>query len=148
MVGYSDSGKQVGYVASSVALRHAQQALAAITERAGVSLTVFHGRGGALGRGGGPASDAIRAQPASAVRGRLRVTEQGETVTARYGQPAIAERDLELTLGAILSASASERAAPDTTDEQLLARAADSARDAYLALTDDEDLLARYTVAA
>jgi phosphoenolpyruvate carboxylase len=150
MVGYSDSGKQVGYVASSMALRRAQLALADISQRHDVTLTVFHGRGGALGRGGGPASDAIRAQPASAVRGRLRVTEQGETVTARYAQPAIAERDLELTIGAVLAASAAERTAPHVAgaDEDLLARAADRARDAYLGLTRDEDKLARYTVAA
>jgi phosphoenolpyruvate carboxylase len=151
MVGYSDSGKQVGYVASSMALRRAQLGLAELTAKAGVTLTVFHGRGGALGRGGGPASDAIRAQPAAAVRGRLRVTEQGETVTARYAQPAIAERDLELTLGAVLAASAAERTTSgpsDIADEEQLARAADAARDAYLALTSDEDRLASYTVAA
>jgi phosphoenolpyruvate carboxylase len=151
MVGYSDSGKQVGYVASSMALRRAQLALADLAERENVALTVFHGRGGALGRGGGPASDAIRAQPASAVRGRLRVTEQGETVTARYARPAIAERDLELTIGAVLAASAAERThANEATgvDEQLLSRAADASRRAYLALTSDEDRLARYTVAA
>ena len=147
MVGYSDSGKQVGYVASSMALRRAQLALAAVTSAAGVTLTVFHGRGGALGRGGGPASDAIRAQPAAAVGGRIRVTEQGETVTARYAQPGIAERDLELTIGAVLAASAEHTAAaPD--DEAHLAIAADAARRAYLALTADEDRLARYTIAA
>ncbi|NVB77741.1 MAG: phosphoenolpyruvate carboxylase [Kofleriaceae bacterium] len=151
MVGYSDSGKQVGYVASSMALRRAQLALAKVTEKHGVLLTVFHGRGGALGRGGGPASDAIRAQPAAAVRGRMRVTEQGETVTARYAQPSIAERDLELTLGAILAAAATERVPlpPEAaSDEEHLAHAADAAREAYLALTADEDRLARYTVAA
>src|SRR5690606_488466 len=107
--------------------------------------------GGALGRGGGPASEAIRAQPASAVRGRLRVTEQGETVTARYAQPAIAERDLELTIAAVLAASAAERVqspSEATADEERLTRAADAARAAYLALTADEDRLARYTVAA
>ena len=150
MVGYSDSGKQVGYVASSVALRHAQQALADVAERAGVMLTMFHGRGGALGRGGGPASDAIRAQPAAAIRGRMRVTEQGETVTARYAQPEIAERDLELTLAAMLARPPDERAATArcAPTSAHLARAADAARDAYLALTADEDRLARYTVAA
>jgi phosphoenolpyruvate carboxylase len=151
MVGYSDSGKQVGYVASSMALRRAQLALADLTAREDVVLTVFHGRGGALGRGGGPASDAIRAQPASAVRGRLRVTEQGETVTARYAVPSIAERDLELTIGAVLAASAAERvtsADEAKADEQRLARAADAARNAYLTLTSDEDRLARYTIAA
>jgi phosphoenolpyruvate carboxylase len=151
MIGYSDSGKQVGYVASAVALRRAQQELAATCAREDVLLTVFHGRGGALGRGGGPASEAIRAQPAAAVRGRLRVTEQGETVTARYGQQPIAERDLELTIGAVLASAADERAGRDTgeaADEPALENAAGAARREYLALTADEDRLARYTVAA
>jgi phosphoenolpyruvate carboxylase len=149
MVGYSDSGKQVGYVASSMSLRRAQLALASVTAPTNIALTIFHGRGGALGRGGGPASDAIRAQPAVAIGGRIRVTEQGETVTARYARPAIAERDLELTIAAVLGAAASAREAPaPTADEQHLWNAADAARRAYLELTADEDLLARYTVAA
>ena len=148
MVGYSDSGKQVGYVASSIALRRAQIALAEVAAKAGVHLTIFHGRGGALGRGGGPASDAIRAQPPAAIRGRMRVTEQGETVTARYTQPAIAERDIELTIGAVLAAAAAERQPVVEEDERQMAQAADAARAAYLKLTSDEDRLARYTVAA
>jgi len=152
MIGYSDSGKQVGYVASSVALRRAQLELVSAASDAGVMLTLFHGRGGALGRGGGPASQAIQAQPAAAVGGRLRVTEQGETVTARYAQPEIAERDLELALGAVFAAATAERTGTcDTTataDEELLDRAADAARRAYLELTRDEDRLVRYAVAA
>jgi phosphoenolpyruvate carboxylase len=149
MLGYSDSGKQVGYVAAAVALRDAQLELAEVADRASVILTVFHGRGGALGRGGGPESDAIRAQPAVALRGRLRVTEQGETVTARYAQPEIAERDLELTLAAVLGASCEMRSIEDeTADEPVLHLAADAAREAYLQLTADEDRLARYTIAA
>jgi phosphoenolpyruvate carboxylase len=149
MIGYSDSGKQVGYVAAQVALRHAQLELVEVADREQLALTVFHGRGGALGRGGGPARDAIRAQPAAAVRGRLRVTEQGETVTARYANPAIAERDLELTLAAVLDASRIERAGDgDRIDDALLARAAAAARGAYQQLTADEDRLARYTLAA
>ncbi|MFN0252667.1 MAG: phosphoenolpyruvate carboxylase [Kofleriaceae bacterium] len=149
MIGYSDSGKQVGYVASTIALRDAQIALAAEAQRADVALTVFHGRGGALGRGGGPESEAIRAQPAAAVRGRLRVTEQGETVTARYAQPEIAERDIELMLSAVLAASRDpEPSDDDVRDEQLLHRAADAARGAYFELTRDEDRLVRYTVAS
>jgi len=146
MIGYSDSGKQVGYVASAMALRRAQQRLAAVVP-AGTLLTIFHGRGGALGRGGGPASEAIRAQPPEAIRGRVRVTEQGETVTARYSDPEIAERDLELTVGAVLAAAALPADA-DRDDEAHLLHAADAARRAYLALTADEDRLARYTVAA
>ncbi|HSK05697.1 MAG TPA: phosphoenolpyruvate carboxylase, partial [Kofleriaceae bacterium] len=163
MLGYSDSGKQVGHVASLVALRRAQLALVGATAGTGAPLTVFHGRGGSLGRGGGPARDAILAQPAAAIRGRLRVTAQGETVTARYAHPEIAERDLELALAAIVGAATAERlaAAPagasvpadadadaDSSDERLLDRAAAAARDAYLALTADEDRLVRYTVAA
>lgn len=156
MLGYSDSGKQVGYVASTFALRRAQLALAEVTREAGVDLTIFHGRGGALGRGGGPAGQAIRAQPPAAIRGRLRVTEQGETVTARYANPEIAERDLELTLAAIVTAAAAERASasgPDPgaltpADEAALSRAAAASRSAYLELTADEDRLVRYTVAA
>jgi phosphoenolpyruvate carboxylase len=148
MIGYSDSGKQVGYVAAAVALRHAQRALVDAARDAGMTLTLFHGRGGALGRGGGTESDAIRSQPASAVRGRLRVTEQGETVTARYAHPEIAERDLELTLAAVLAASAAERE-PDPVDAApAIERAADAARARYLELTADEDRLVRYTVAA
>ncbi len=153
MVGYSDSGKQVGYVASSVALRRAQLELVTAAGEAGVPLTVFHGRGGAIGRGGGPERDAILAQPAAAIRGRLRVTEQGETVTARYAHPEIAERDLELALAAIVGAATGERLGAEAADaadtaEPLLERAADAARAAYLALTADEDRLARYTIAA
>ncbi|HEU0029715.1 MAG TPA: phosphoenolpyruvate carboxylase [Kofleriaceae bacterium] len=149
MIGYSDSGKQVGFFASTVALRRAQLELVDAATAAGVTLTIFHGRGGALGRGGGPAGDAIRAQPASAVRGRLRVTEQGETVTARYANPEIAERDLELTLAAIVGATTIERTgAQDVIAIETIDRAARAARDAYRAITADEDLLARYTVAA
>ncbi|MGN6106909.1 MAG: phosphoenolpyruvate carboxylase [Kofleriaceae bacterium] len=150
MIGYSDSGKQVGYVAALVALRRAQLELVDVASEAGVTLTLFHGRGGALGRGGGPASEAILAQPAAAVRGRLRVTEQGETVTARYAEPEIAERDLELMLAAVFGAATSEKTGDilGDPDEGLLDRAADRARAAYLALTSDEDRLVRYTVAA
>ena len=152
MIGYSDSGKQVGFVASAVALRRAQLELVEVASRHDVLLTLFHGRGGALGRGGGPASEAIRSQPAAAVRGRLRVTEQGETVTARYANPEIAERDLELALGAVFAAATSERvpAIDDDThsDEQLLDQAAGAARRAYLAFTADEDRLVRYAIAA
>jgi phosphoenolpyruvate carboxylase len=159
MIGYSDSGKQVGYVASSVALRRAQLELVEVADAGRVTLTLFHGRGGALGRGGGPASEAIRAQPPAAIRGRLRVTEQGETVTARYANPEIAERDLELALGAVFAAATTERTGQNTdrtsradlvapADEALFDRMADIARRRYLELTADEDRLVRYAIAA
>lgn len=154
MVGYSDSTKQVGYVAAAIALRAAQLELAAAAKRSGMTLTVFHGRGGAVGRGGGPASQAIRAQPASAVGGRFRVTEQGETITARYARHEIAVRDLELTLGAVLAASATavtqerEHLASDACDEQMLELASAAALEAYRRISDDERRLAAYTLAA
>src|SRR5258708_24195022 len=105
MIGYSDSGKQVGYVSSTIALLRAQEALARVADEAGVMLTVFHGRGGAVGRGGGPQNLAIRAQPKKALRGRLRVTEQGETISARYGQVEIARRELQQMGHAVALAS-------------------------------------------
>jgi phosphoenolpyruvate carboxylase len=148
MVGYSDSGKQVGYVPSQVALRRAQLALAEIAAHEGVTLTVFHGRGGAIGRGGGPASVAIRAQPEAALRGRVRVTEQGETVTARYGRPEIAERDLELTLGAVLFAEVDERTRCELPIDRALELASAAALPVYRGLTADKQRLARYAVAA
>jgi phosphoenolpyruvate carboxylase len=148
MIGYSDSGKQVGYVAASVALRHAQRALAGVARGAGITLTLFHGRGGAIGRGGGTESDAIRSQPVEAIRGRLRVTEQGETVTGRYAHPEIAERDLELTLAAVLTATDAERELDPVDTEPAIQRAAGAARARYRELTANEDRLVRYTVAA
>ncbi|MEZ4402780.1 MAG: phosphoenolpyruvate carboxylase [Kofleriaceae bacterium] len=148
MVGYSDSGKQVGYVASAVALQRAQLELASVAQAAGVLLTVFHGRGGAIGRGGGPASDAIRAQPVAALRGRIRVTEQGETVTARYARPEIAHRDLELTLGAILRSAADLHRGAALDADPVLDAAAATSLTAYQRLTSDRDRLARYTLSA
>jgi phosphoenolpyruvate carboxylase len=152
MIGYSDSGKQVGYFASAVALRRAQLALAEVAERHGVPLTIFHGRGGTIGRGGGPANQTIRAQPSKALRGRIRVTEQGETVTARYGRDEIAHRDLEQMVHAVLVAAAAEK--NEVSAEALAARnrlfdeAAERARVAYSELLADPELLARYAVAA
>jgi phosphoenolpyruvate carboxylase len=145
MLGYSDSSKQAGYVSSQVALGRAQESLARVADEAGVTLTIFHGRGGAIGRGGGPAARAILAQPAQALRGRLRVTEQGETVNARYGRAEIARRDLEQMVSAVLAASLSPAQAelPPEID-----RAAGEARAAYDTLIADEERLARYALAA
>jgi phosphoenolpyruvate carboxylase len=152
MIGYSDSGKQVGYVPSRVALHKAQLVLAQVAESEGVVLTVFHGRGGAVGRGGGPANRAIRAQPRAALRGRFRVTEQGETIAARYGRSEIARRDLEQMVNAVLvaSAGADGPAAEDAARarEALLDRAAAAALDRYRTLLADPDRLARYALAA
>jgi phosphoenolpyruvate carboxylase len=152
MLGYSDSGKQVGYVASRVALHKAQLALAQVAEAEGVTLTVFHGRGGSVGRGGGPSHRAIQAQPASALRGRLRVTEQGETISARYGRRGIARRDLEQMVSAVLAASSlpDEPAADDAARvrERVMDLAAGEALAAWRGLLADPGKLARYALAA
>lgn len=106
MLGYSDSSKDVGPVAATLALYEAQEKIAAWAEANGITLTQFHGRGGALGRGGGPANRAILAQPPHSVDLRFKVTEQGEVIDARYGNPEIALRHIEQVAAATLMASA------------------------------------------
>ncbi|MGL3149630.1 phosphoenolpyruvate carboxylase [Microbacterium sp. A82] len=105
MLGYSDSSKDVGPVAATLALYEAQEKIALWAKDAGIALTQFHGRGGALGRGGGPANSAILAQPPHSVDGRFKLTEQGETIFARYGEPAIAMRHIDQVAAATLLAS-------------------------------------------
>ncbi len=105
MIGYSDSNKESGFVQSAWALYRAQAAAADISRRTGVAVQIFHGRGGAVGRGGGPANRAILAQPRGTVNGRLRLTEQGEMIADRYGHHAIAERHLGQVVNAVLRSS-------------------------------------------
>ncbi|HWC27951.1 MAG TPA: phosphoenolpyruvate carboxylase [Solirubrobacteraceae bacterium] len=105
MVGYSDSNKDVGYVASGWHIYRAQLEMADVMRRHGVAWQFFHGRGGAVGRGGGPSYTAIRAQPAGTVCGRLKVTEQGEMLSAKFSLREIAHRELELTTSAALVTS-------------------------------------------
>jgi len=119
---------------------------------AGVWLPVFPGRGGAVGRGGGPANYAIRAQPRQALRGRLRVTEQGETISARYGQIEIARRELEQMVNAVLVASLGTGGSLPGPEERraresLLEVAQRTAGATYSELVGDRDRLARYSVA-
>ncbi|MGA7964834.1 MAG: phosphoenolpyruvate carboxylase [Gammaproteobacteria bacterium] len=110
MVGYSDSNKDGGLAAARWALYQAQSRLAETCWRAGVGLTIFHGRGGSVSRGGGKMHRAVLASPAGTVQDRLRVTEQGEMINAKYGLRGIALRTLEQTAGAVLRATANERA--------------------------------------
>jgi phosphoenolpyruvate carboxylase len=106
MIGYSDSNKDGGYLAANWALYRAQEAIARTCRERGRGLTLFHGRGGTVARGGGPAGRAIRAQPPGTVEGRFRVTEQGETIASRYADPALAHRHVEQIVSAVLLASA------------------------------------------
>ena len=102
MLGYSDSTKDGGYLSACWSLHEAQQNLSAAAERDGVSLTFFHGRGGSLGRGGGPAARGITSLPAGAFDGTMRLTEQGEVLADRYDDPAIASRHLDQVMGAVI----------------------------------------------
>jgi phosphoenolpyruvate carboxylase len=105
MLGYSDSNKDGGYLTSVWRLHQTSSALAPVFEQAGVALQLFHGRGGAMGRGGGSSSAAIRAQPSGTVNGRIRITEQGEMVAAKYGTRESAAANLEAMAAATLLAS-------------------------------------------
>ena len=105
MLGYSDSNKDGGYLAANWALYRAELDLVESVGKAGIRLRLFHGRGGTVGRGGGPSYDAILAQPPGAVNGSLRITEQGEVIAAKYAEPRIAHRNLETLLAATLEAT-------------------------------------------
>jgi phosphoenolpyruvate carboxylase len=126
MLGYSDSAKELGPVSATMRLFDAQQQLARWARANRVQLTLFHGRGGALGRGGGPAGRAVLAQPPGSVDDRFKVTEQGEVIFARYGHPMIGQRHLEQVTSAVLLASAPSDPA-DPADPAGSAGPADSA---------------------
>ncbi len=133
MVGYSDSGKDGGYLAAQWAIFQAQEALAALAAERGVELTIFHGRGGSAGRGGGPTYAAILAQPAGSPPGRLKVTEQGETISFKYGLPGLAYRNLEAALAATLVSAFPDvsQSAPPEGARETLSPLAETAHAAY-----------------
>jgi phosphoenolpyruvate carboxylase len=129
MLGYSDSSKDVGPVAATLALDVAQSRIAQWGQKHDLNLTLFHGRGGALGRGGGPANRAVLAQPPGSVDGRFKLTEQGEVIFARYGNPIIGARHIEQVAAATLLAGApstEQRNASATERFAELARALDA----------------------
>jgi phosphoenolpyruvate carboxylase len=135
MVGYSDSGKDGGYLAAQWAIYRAQEELAAVAARHGVELTIFHGRGGSAGRGGGPTHAAIASQPAGHPPGRLKLTEQGETISFKYSLEGLARRNLESALSGTLLATYPEllETPPSSDDRTILDRLAAASRAAYRA---------------
>ena len=139
MIGYSDSNKDGGYLAANWALYQAQDNIARVCREFGVKLTLFHGRGGTIARGGGPANRAIRAQPPGTINGRFRMTEQGETIATRYADPDLAHRHLEQIVSAVLLASApTDDSAPIPIEwRDAMNRLADNAREAYRSLVRD-----------
>ena len=131
MIGYSDSAKDAGRLAAAWALYQAQEEMVKVCEEYGVHLTLFHGRGGSIGRGGGPTHAAILCQPPGSIKGRLRVTEQGEVIDAKYGRPGIAVRTLELTTTAVLEATILSSEPPRAEWRELMKGMADVSMGAY-----------------
>jgi phosphoenolpyruvate carboxylase len=152
MVGYSDSNKDVGYVASGWGIYRAQLDIMAVMQEHGVSWQFFHGRGGAVGRGGGPSNVAILAQPPGTVAGRMKVTEQGEMLSAKFSVTEIAHRELELTTSAVL-ATTLDRAingmSPNIARyEEIVAEMADCSTQIYRGLVYGDPAFADYFHAA
>ncbi|MDQ1699949.1 MAG: phosphoenolpyruvate carboxylase, partial [Frankiaceae bacterium] len=142
MLGYSDSAKDVGPLSATLLLYDAQRALAQWSADNDVRLTLFHGRGGSLGRGGGPVNRAILAQPPGSVQHRFKVTEQGEVVFARYGNPRIAVRHLEQVTSAVLLHATDEVATRNADAAERFATMAETmekaSRDAYRSLVETD----------
>jgi phosphoenolpyruvate carboxylase len=147
MVGYSDSNKDGGYLTSVWSLHQATQSLAQVFEQSGTIMQVFHGRGGAVGRGGGSSFDAIRAQPHGTVKGRIRITEQGEIVAAKYGTRESAAANLEFITSATLLTSLENASLSDESRGRFAAAMDMLSREAfraYRALVYETDGFAKF----
>ncbi|CAN5902790.1 phosphoenolpyruvate carboxylase [soil metagenome] len=147
MIGYSDSNKDVGFLAANWALYEAQTRIAEVCRAAGVPLRLFHGRGTSIGRGGGPSGQAILAQPPGSLGGRMRLTEQGEALSERYADPDLAHRHLEQVAYAfILSSARDEREVPPLQKRyrEALTRASEAAQAQYRRLLEDDGFLDFY----
>jgi phosphoenolpyruvate carboxylase len=136
MVGYSDSNKDGGYLTSRWELYRAEVGLVKVFAKHGVKIRLFHGRGGSVGRGGGPSYQAILAQPKGAVQGQIRLTEQGEVISAKYGNEEVGGRNLEVIVAATLAATAEPLQAepPDVRFLEAFGELSDSAFDVYRSL--------------
>ncbi len=138
MIGYSDSAKDAGRLSADWALYRAQEEVVAACEQAGVSLTLFHGRGGSIGRGGGPTYLAIQSQPPGSIRGTLRATEQGEMIQAKFGLVDIAIRTLEVYTTATLEAAVAPQPSPQPEWRACMDRVAARARSSYRSVVYDD----------
>lgn len=147
MLGYSDSNKDGGYLQANWALYDAELDLVELCQRFGIGLRLAHGRGGAVGRGGGPTYDAILAQPKGAVAGSVRITEQGEAISAKYGAPETARRHLEAFVSGALEASLldTEPIADPERAYDIMRELASLSGAAYRQLVDDPGFIAYFT---
>ena len=144
MIGYSDSAKDAGTTAAAWAQYRAQEALVAVCQQHGVELLLFHGRGGTVGRGGGPAHAAILSQPPGSVAGRFRTTEQGEMIRFKFGLPGIAEQTLSLYLAAVLEATLLPPPAPQPAWREAMGRLAADGVAAYRAVVREHSQFVEY----
>lgn len=147
MLGYSDSNKDGGYLQANWALYDAELDLVELCQRFGIGLRLAHGRGGAVGRGGGPTYDAILAQPKGAVSGSVRITEQGEVISAKYGAPETARRHLEAFVSGALEASLldTEPIADPERAYDIMRELASLSGTAYRQLVDDPGFISYFT---
>ena len=146
MLGYSDSNKDGGFVTSGWELYKAEIGLVEVFRRHGVRIRLFHGRGGSVGRGGGPSYDAILAQPGGAVQGQIRITEQGEIISSKYSNPDVGRRNLETLVSATLEATLlqDESPAPDPAFLETMEELSQSAYAAYRGLVYETEGFERY----
>lgn len=144
MLGYSDSAKDGGRLAANWQIYKAQEAIVAAARDAGVPLTLFHGRGGSIGRGGGPTHLAIQSQPPGSVDGRLRVTVQGEMIQAQFGLHDIAVRTLEVYATSVLNATLSRPAPVPAAWREAMERLSSTAHGAYRGVVYDDPRFIEY----
>ncbi len=142
MIGYSDSAKDAGQFAAAWAQYRAQERLVAVAARHGVRLVLFHGRGGAVGRGGGPAQEAILSQPPGSVAGALRITEQGEMIRWKLGIPKLARQNFRRYMSATLTATLEPPPAPCQDWRDRLTAMSKTAAASYRAVVRDDDRFA------
>tara|TARA_B100001109_G_scaffold5231_1_gene4041 strand:+ start:1 stop:1392 length:1392 start_codon:yes stop_codon:yes gene_type:complete len=142
MLGYSDSNKDSGFLSSNWEIHRAQIALQNLSSNNGILLRLFHGRGGSVGRGGGPAYQAILAQPSGTLLGRIKITEQGEVLASKYSLPELALYNLETVTTAVIQNSLVNNTLDATPEwDQLMSRLADSSRAHYRALVHENPAL-------